>query len=84
MYLRYADVFVVLITGNINDAKHIKSIISDIITKKCGLTLHDKTLITALKEGLMFLGVKISFKDSKDQPQPFQKQNETKNRITLR
>lgn len=57
MYLRYADDFVVLITGNINDAKHIKSIISDIITKKCGLTLHDdKTLITALKEGFMFLG----------------------------
>uniref|UniRef100_UPI0020014B30 hypothetical protein n=1 Tax=Exserohilum turcicum TaxID=93612 RepID=UPI0020014B30 len=59
MYLRYADDFVILISGNINDAKHIKNRIADIIDKKCGLELHkDKTLITAVKEGFQFLGAR--------------------------
>ena len=57
MYIRYADDFVILITGTIDDAKHIKHLIADILTKKCGLELHDdKTLITATKEGFNFLG----------------------------
>lgn len=56
-YLRYADDFVILVTGSIDDVKHIKHRIADILTKKCGLELHDeKTLITATKEGFKFLG----------------------------
>lgn len=57
MYIRYAYDFVILITGTIDDAKHIKHLIADILTKKCGLELHDdKTLITTTKEGFKFLG----------------------------
>ena len=57
MYLRYADDFVILISGPIHDAKHIKHLIADILVKKCGLVLHkDKTLITATNEGFKFLG----------------------------
>ena len=37
MYIRYAGYFVILITGTIDDAKHIQHLISDILTKKCGL-----------------------------------------------
>lgn len=37
MYIRYADDFVILITGTIDDAKHIQHLIADILTKKCGL-----------------------------------------------
>lgn len=57
MYLRYADDFVVLITGSLDEAKHTKHLIADILSKKCGLELSkDKTLITATKEGFEFLG----------------------------
>jgi retron-type reverse transcriptase len=57
MYLRFADDFVVLIAGSIEEANHIKHLIADTLTKKCGLELHkDKTLITATKEGFKFLG----------------------------
>jgi retron-type reverse transcriptase len=57
MYIRYAYNYVILITGTIDDVKHIKHLIADILTKKCGLDLHeDKTLITATKEGFKFLG----------------------------
>lgn len=57
MYLRYADDFVILIAGSIDDANHIKHQIADILTKNCGLELHkDKTLITATKDGFKFLG----------------------------
>ena len=37
MYIRYADDFVILITGTIDEAKHIQHLIADILTKKCGL-----------------------------------------------
>jgi len=57
MYLRYADNFVILISGTSNDTKMIRNRVSDILTKKCGLELNkDKTIITALKEGFYFLG----------------------------
>lgn len=59
MYLRYADDFVILIAGSIDDAKHIKHQVADILTKKCGLVLHkEKTLITATKDGFNFLGAR--------------------------
>jgi len=57
MYLRYADDFVILVTGSIDDAKHIKHLVADNLKKKCGLELHkEKTTITAIKEGFTFLG----------------------------
>lgn len=57
MYLRYADDFVVLVTGSHHDAIHIKSQIKRQLENKCGLELHDeKTLITRTKEGFHFLG----------------------------
>jgi len=57
MYLRYADDFVILVIGSINEAKHIKHQVADILNKKCGLELHkDKTIITASKDGFKFLG----------------------------
>ena len=57
MYIRYADDFLILITGTIDDAKHIQHLIADILTKKCGLEWHDdKTLITSTTEGFKFLG----------------------------
>jgi hypothetical protein len=57
MYIRYADDFVILVTGSIHDAKLIKHRIADILYKKCGLKLNaTKTLITATKKGFKFLG----------------------------
>lgn len=57
IYLRYADDFVILIIGSIDEAKHIKHMVADCLNKKCGLELHkDKTLITATKDGFSFLG----------------------------
>lgn len=57
MYLRYADDFVILISGSSNDAKMISNRVKDILKKKCGLELNkEKTIITATKDGFMFLG----------------------------
>jgi retron-type reverse transcriptase len=57
MYLRFAYDFVVLIAGSIDDANHIKHLIADTLTNKCGLELHkDKILISSTKEGFKFLG----------------------------
>lgn len=57
MYLRYADDFVILIAGSMDDANHIKHQVADILDKKCGLELNkDKTVITATKDGFKFLG----------------------------
>lgn len=57
MYLRYADDFVILITGSMDEAKHIKHMVADILNKKCGLESNkEKTVITATKDGFKFLG----------------------------
>lgn len=57
MYLRYADDFIILIIGTKDEAKMIKHRITDVLLKRCGLSLNDeKTLITATKEGFKFLG----------------------------
>lgn len=57
MYLRYADDFVVLITGTSDEAAMIKTRIADILQKRCGLDLNqDKTAITAIKDGFKFVG----------------------------
>lgn len=57
IYIRYADDFVVLVTGTKDEAVMIKHQIADILQKKCGLILHkEKTAITALKDGFNFVG----------------------------
>lgn len=57
-YVRYADDFVVMIAGSLNDAQAIKTKIKDVLQKSCGLELSvEKTAITNLhKEGFKFLG----------------------------
>lgn len=57
MYLRYADDFVILISGSSDDATMIKNRVKDVLINKCGLELNkDKTIITATKDGFKFLG----------------------------
>ena len=57
LYLRYADDFIVLVTGTSDEANHIRNQIADTLKKKCGLELNrSKTLITAVKDGFNFLG----------------------------
>lgn len=56
-YLRYVDDFIVLVTGRSDEANHIRNQIADTLKKKCGLELNrSKTLITAVKDGFIFLG----------------------------
>lgn len=57
MYLRYADDFVILVTGTYDDALRIKLEVANILKRSCGLELnHEKTVITATKDGFKFLG----------------------------
>lgn len=57
MYLRYADDFVILVSGSSDDAIMIKNRVKDILLKKCGLELNkEKTIISATKDGFKFLG----------------------------
>lgn len=59
MYLRFADDFVILISGSFDEAQHIKHRIADFLHKKCGLELNkEKTLVTATKDGFKFLGAR--------------------------
>lgn len=60
MYIRYADDFVVLVTGSKNDATLTKIRIKDALQRLCGAELNnDKTLITNMKDGFDFLGSHI-------------------------
>ena len=69
MYLRYADDFVVLITGSNDDANLIKGRIKSALIKKCGLILNEeKTIITRTRDGFHFLGAQcINPNSVKDQ-----------------
>ena len=56
-YIRYADDFVVLVTGTKKDAIEICEEIKKALAGKCGLNLNmEKTQITNAREGFMFLG----------------------------
>lgn len=60
MYIRYADDFVILITGTRDEAKVIKLRCKDALKRLCGAELNEeKTLITNIKEGFTFLGAYI-------------------------
>lgn len=64
-YIRYADDFVVLITGPLGEAEGVRSRIQEVLDKKCGLELNmEKTQITNLqKEGFKFLGASCNKAD---------------------
>lgn len=61
-YIRYADDFVILITGSLADANFIKNNVKDYLRVNCGLELNmDKTIISNLRtETWRFLGAEIS------------------------
>jgi group II intron reverse transcriptase/maturase len=60
-YIRYADDFVVFVSGSLKDAKFIQSNIKDVLKTNCGLELNqEKTIISNLsKEKLSFLGAEV-------------------------
>lgn len=60
-YIRYADDFIVLVSGSFKDAKFIQNNIKDYIKANCGLELNqNKTVISnILKDEWSFLGAKM-------------------------
>ncbi len=59
LYVRYADDFVILCNGTRAEAQHIKEEVGGIL-KDMGLTLsEEKTKITHITEGFIFLGYQI-------------------------
>jgi hypothetical protein len=58
LYIRYADDFVILITGTKNEAKKIRAEVASLLDQKCGLELNiSKTAIThTTSEWINFLG----------------------------
>jgi len=57
LYVRYADDFVVLVTGTYSEALQIKRHIKDFLREHTGLTLNEeKTLITSTRRPFSFLG----------------------------
>jgi group II intron reverse transcriptase/maturase len=60
MYIRYADDFVIFVTGTFNESKHIKNNVKEFLKTHCGLDLNDeKILITNTREKFTFLGAEI-------------------------
>lgn len=60
MYIRYADDFVVLLTGSRNDTELTKVRIKEALARRCGAELNqEKTEITNIRRGFMFLGTHI-------------------------
>lgn len=60
MYIRYADDFVILLTGSRNDAELTKTRIKEALLRLCGAELnHEKTEITNMRRGFRFLGTYI-------------------------
>ena len=60
MYLRYADDFIIILTGSKNDAELTKTRVKDSLRRLCGAELsEEKTEITNMRDGFDFLGVHI-------------------------
>lgn len=50
MYVRYADDFVILIAGDINDAQKVKLYSKEYLASQCGSELNDeKTIVTNIR-----------------------------------
>lgn len=60
-YIRYADDFVILVTGSHNEAIHIKHNVKEFLKRACGLELNsEKTIITNIADNRWsFLGAEI-------------------------
>lgn len=60
-YVRYADDFVILVTGSIHEARHIKDNAKEFLIRSCGLELNsEKTTITNIADNKWsFLGAEI-------------------------
>jgi len=60
-YIRYADDFIVLVSGSLKDAKYIKQLIKDFLKSNCGLELNmEKSVISnMLNEKWYFLAAEI-------------------------
>jgi hypothetical protein len=86
-YYRYADDFIVLITGSKDDAIMIKQRIKALLKKECGLDLsEDKTLITRTRDGFSFLGAKCINTPQSEHPflVPNKSGTRTKPRLRMR
>lgn len=59
MYIRYADDFVILIIGSMDEATLMKARCKDALKRLCGAESVEKTLVTHVKEGFNFLGAEI-------------------------
>ncbi len=61
-YVRYADDFIILVTGSLMDARYIKNNVKDFLKANCGVGLNsDKTVISNIAtEKWSFLGAEIS------------------------
>jgi RNA-directed DNA polymerase len=65
--VRYADDFVVLVSGTREDAVALRDRIADLLADQLGMTLSaDKTLITHIDDGFDFLGFRIQRKHRGD------------------
>lgn len=60
-FIRYADDFIILITGSKNEAIHTKNNVKEFLKQNCGLELNpDKTIITNISDNnWYFLGAEI-------------------------
>lgn len=67
LFVRYADDFIVLVTGTYKECEIIRNNIASFLQSKCGLTLNtDKTIITSMKKHFKFLGASIINNPTKD------------------
>ena len=61
--VRYADDFLILVSGSFDDAAAEKQALADWLREEMGLTLsEEKTRITKLTEGFRFLGYRVRLK----------------------
>jgi group II intron reverse transcriptase/maturase len=66
-YIRYADDFIILVTGSHKECIEIRENITQFLKENCGLTLNkDKTLITSMRKHFKFLGASIVNNPTKD------------------
>ena len=57
LYIRYADDFVILMRGSLEEANRMKRHVKDFLMKQTGLELNDeKTLVTSTRKPFNFLG----------------------------
>lgn len=77
MYVRYADDFVILVSGTRSDALLIRDKVEVFLKTECGLTLNlEKTIVSSLRRGFNFLGAQCIKRDNKS---TF---NKSKNQLT--